>query len=260
MTHASDHSKNPENSPALIAWGEAMPFEQAYAQAREAKLHFGIEKELLRALVLKNAFEKHQMSEDYSAAQAEALLKDFCQETALDTEEKLAQYLRQNRQSQQTLVEKLFVRQRVEALKSRIITDAAVQSEFLARKPHLDRLVFQLIRTNSERQACDFYAQLKAAPDTFAQIAKTHSNGPEAQNGGFIGPVPPEALHKKLAQQLLALEDNAISTPFEIESTWLVARKIQLQQAKLDESLFKSIAQQLFEQWVEQQIVLAQGC
>ena len=74
-------------------------------------------------------------------------------------------------------------------------------------------------RTKDEAQklAEDLYAQALAAPDTFAELASEHSDGPSKTDGGDLGSFAFEAMTPAFSEAAFALEVGAISGVVETE-------------------------------------------
>ncbi|MEM8603917.1 MAG: peptidylprolyl isomerase [Cyanobacteria bacterium P01_H01_bin.121] len=61
-----------------------------------------------------------------------------------------------------------------------------VESYFLKRKSQLDRVIYRLIRTQDAHLAQEIYLRLQDDHASFADLARTYSQGPEAQTGAWL--------------------------------------------------------------------------
>ena len=59
-----------------------------------------------------------------------------------------------------------------------------IGSYFLQRKHQLDQVIYSLLRTRNSGLAQELYFCIQENEDSFANLAKTYSEGPEAKLGG----------------------------------------------------------------------------
>ncbi|MEN9243293.1 MAG: peptidylprolyl isomerase [Gloeomargarita sp. DG02_5_bins_242] len=131
---------------------------------------------------------------------------------------------------------------------------AAVESYFLKRKEQLDRVVYSLIRTQDGGVAQELYFRISEGEQAFAEAAKEFSQGAEAATGGLIGPMPLGKLHPSLKKLLAVSQPGQVWPPVQLGPWWVVVRLEKLLPAQLDEATRQQLVDELFHQWLEQQL------
>jgi parvulin-like peptidyl-prolyl isomerase len=131
---------------------------------------------------------------------------------------------------------------------------AEVETYFLQRKAHLDRVVYSLLRTRQPGMAQELYFRISEGEQSFAEVAKQFSQGPEANTGGLIGPVPLGKLHPSLSRLLSVSQPGQVWPPVQLGNWWVVVRLEQLLPAQLDEPTRQHLLDELFQKWLDTQV------
>ncbi len=186
------------------------------------------------------------------AAELEQLQSQWCQQNKLETGEKLQPWLQQQRLTQAEWLHRLSRPVRLARLLNR---EYAGQSEarFLERKQQLDQVVYSLIRVKDPFKARELYLRIAEGEAEFGALAAQHSEGKEQQTRGVIGPVPLVQAHPQLVQVLRSSSPGELREPLQIEGWTLIVRLESHRPAVFDEAMRQRMAQELFEQWVEQE-------
>jgi parvulin-like peptidyl-prolyl isomerase len=96
--------------------------------------------------------------------------------------------------------------------------------------------------------------RLEEGEANFADLAAAYAEGPEKATRGIVGPVPLTQAHPALAERLRTAPPGVVLEPFRIESWWLVVRLESLTPATFDAATEARMAQELFEQWIAEQV------
>jgi hypothetical protein len=129
-----------------------------------------------------------------------------------------------------------------------------LESYFLKRKRQLDRVIYSLIRTKDKGIANELYFRIKEGEQSFADLAREYSEGPEAVTGGLMGPVELSTLHPILAQLLHNSPVGEVQPPVPL-GEWLVIRRVEkFIPAQLDDFMRQRLLQENFEAWLQEQI------
>jgi parvulin-like peptidyl-prolyl isomerase len=128
------------------------------------------------------------------------------------------------------------------------------EARFLQRKAQLDRVVYSLLRLQDAGLARELYLRLEEGEANFADLAAEFAEGPEKATRGIVGPVPLTQAHPTLAERLRTASPGVVLEPFRIESWWLVVRLESLTPASFDAATAARMAQELFEQWIGEQV------
>jgi parvulin-like peptidyl-prolyl isomerase len=129
-----------------------------------------------------------------------------------------------------------------------------VESYFISRKASLDQVICSLFRTKDELLAQEIYFRIQQKEQDFSQLAKAYSSGPEAQTGGVIGPVPLNQLHPAIAKILSISQPGQLWPPTRLEEWSMIIRLEKLLPAKLDDQMRRCLIDELFENWLKQQM------
>ena len=128
------------------------------------------------------------------------------------------------------------------------------EARFLARKESLDAVVYSLVRTKDAFLARELYFRIAAKEDNFENIASQYSTGKESQSKGIIGPVSLKQSHPLLSEKLRTSKPGELLEPFQVETWWLVVRLENYIPAKFEKSTSEAMSQELFQEWVEEQV------
>jgi parvulin-like peptidyl-prolyl isomerase len=135
-----------------------------------------------------------------------------------------------------------------------------VDISFLDRKLDLDRVVYSLLRVESQELAEELHQRLRGGEMTFADAVEQFSTGPERDIHGLIGPVALSAAHPELSSRLRVGHEGQLWPPFAIGELWLVLRLERQRPAQLDAATRTRLLHDLLTSWVDTQVeALLQG-
>ncbi len=129
-----------------------------------------------------------------------------------------------------------------------------VESYFLTRKASLDQVIYSLIRTKDMGIAHELYFRIQEGEQSFAELAREHSEGSEADTGGLLGPVPLSQLHPAISKLLSISKPGQLWSPRAIGEWFVIVRLEKLIPAQLDEFMRRRLINELFENWLQEQI------
>ncbi|BAZ51044.1 hypothetical protein NIES4103_36670 [Nostoc sp. NIES-4103] len=128
-----------------------------------------------------------------------------------------------------------------------------LESYFFQSKAKLDKVIYSLLRTQDVGIAQELYFRIQAKEQTFAEVARQYSQGPEAQTGGLVGPVELNSLHPAMVQLLTSSQPNQVLPPTRIAEWFVILRLEKFIPAQLDEPMKARLLNELFETWVQEQ-------
>ena len=102
--------------------------------------------------------------------------------------------------------------------------DDKISTHYLRRKPELDQVIYSLLRVKDEFLANELFLRIKNKENTFEEICKEYSEGPEKKTGGKIGPVPLSQPHPLLSKLLQVSNDNQLWPPKQLGEWWIIVR------------------------------------
>jgi parvulin-like peptidyl-prolyl isomerase len=129
-----------------------------------------------------------------------------------------------------------------------------LESYFLSRKDKLDKVIYSLIRTQDIGIAQELYFRILEGEQTFGELARIYSQGPESQTDGLIGPVELSVPHPTLAQILTLSQPGQLSTPTRVGEWLVLVRLEKFIPAQMDESMRRRLLNECFSNWLQEQL------
>ncbi|MUL35986.1 peptidylprolyl isomerase [Gloeocapsopsis dulcis] len=129
-----------------------------------------------------------------------------------------------------------------------------VDNYFLTRKAHLDQVVYSLIRTKDMGLAQEIYFRILEGEQSFAELAREHSQGAEAKTSGLLGPVPLAQPHPAISKLLSVSQPGQLWAPRPLAEWVVIVRLEKLMPARLDKSMRRRLQDELFETWLAQKM------
>lgn len=131
---------------------------------------------------------------------------------------------------------------------------AQIQSDFMQRKAQYDRAIYSMIRTKDAGLAQELYFRLRDDKLPFAELAKAHSQGKEAQTGGMVGPVELSSLAPALARVLQMCGPKQLWPPQQIGDWLVIVRLEKLIPAQLDGAMRQRLLNEQFQALLNQKM------
>lgn len=128
-----------------------------------------------------------------------------------------------------------------------------LESYFFQSKGKLDKVIYSLLRTQDVGIAQELYFRIQAKEQSFADVAREYSQGPEAQTGGLVGPIELNSLHPAMVQLLSTSQPNQVLPPTRIAEWFVILRLEKFIPAQLDEPMKARLMNELFETWLQEQ-------
>jgi parvulin-like peptidyl-prolyl isomerase len=231
-------------SVAISRW--ALPVESLRLLANQQLV-----RPYLRQTLLATAVADQTLSDE----QRQQALISFAQQRGLHNQEKIENFCQAHLLTPQAFAQQVELPLRVQH-HCRQHFLAKAEARFLERKHQLDQVVYSLLRLQNEGLSRELFLQLQDESASFAELAAQYSEGPEKLTRGIIGPVALNQAHPLLVQRLQTADVGVLVEPFQIEQWWLVMRLESSQPASFDEHMAIQMSQELFEEWLEQQVDL----
>jgi parvulin-like peptidyl-prolyl isomerase len=128
-----------------------------------------------------------------------------------------------------------------------------LESYFFQSKTKLDKVIYSLLRTQDVGIAQELYFRIQAKENSFADLAREYSLGPESQTGGLVGPIELNALHPVMVQMLSSSQPGQILPPTRIAEWFVILRLEKFIPAQLDEFMKVRLVNEMFENWLQEQ-------
>ncbi|MCC5638670.1 peptidylprolyl isomerase [Nostoc sp. CHAB 5844] len=180
-------------------------------------------------------------------------LEQFYQHWDLTTENKIQAWCFRYGWNQQKLILLATRKLRIEKFKQ-TTWGQQIESYFLKRKRQLDKVIYSLIRTENRSTANELFFRINEGEQSFTELAKEYSQGPEADTSGIIGPVEFGSITPNFAQLLYTSQVGVVQSPLPWGNVWVIVRVEKLIPAQLDDFMRQRLLQENFEIWLQQQI------
>lgn len=128
------------------------------------------------------------------------------------------------------------------------------EAYFLTRKTQLDQVVYSLIRTQDAGLAQELYFRISEGEQSFAELAREYSQGPEARTSGLLGPVPVSQPHPLIGKLLSVSQPSQLWPPRLLADWYVIIRLEKFMPAQLDDSMRRRLVDEQFEIWLREQI------
>ena len=202
--------------------------------------------QFVREIMIDCAIAEIGITED----EALGAYKKFYQQHQLNSEEDLQAWLKTRGMSREQL-EYIATRGLKLAKFQEQTWGNKLESYFLGRKQQLDRVVYSLIRVKDPYLAQELYFRVQEGEQSFSEIAREYSQGPEAETGGLLGPVDLGVPHPALARMLLRSKPGELLPPSRLGDWVVVVRLEKYLPAQLDEVMRQRLLNELFDRWVK---------
>lgn len=180
-------------------------------------------------------------------------VEDFCLRRQLQTEEHRQAWCQQEHFSPEQMKAEAIREYRLRQFKEETWGER-LQTYFLQRKDHLDRVVYSLIRTQDAGLAQELYFRLCDDGASFAELARQYSEGKEAQTGGLVGPVEMSVPHPTLSRMLRVSGDRQLWSPTKIGDWMIIVRFEKMVPAQLDDAMRQRLLHEQFHALLQQQM------
>ncbi len=201
-------------------------------------------KELANFNLLKpycNALSEKQFVAEYEIAEmkdlpAQKLVSDFCDLNKINSEDELIKYKTQMMFSNDDEFHEylLYLYKRNAVMKD--LLSGTGESLFLRYKDRLDRVLYSLLRVDTEEKAYEIYYAIESNEIEFGEAAHNHSLGPESETQGLVGPVDLTTPHPEIAAKLRVASPRQLFPPFKADEWHVILRLEYRYESKYDQS------------------------
>ena len=98
------------------------------------------------------------------------------------------------------------------------------RTRFLEIKDNLDVVFYSLIRVRDPDLASELYLRIKEDNESFAHLSRVHSEGPERECGGLVGPVPIGRSTEQISSLLKTMKINELKGPISLGMWQVILR------------------------------------
>lgn len=205
--------------------------------------------QLLRERIIDNAIA----SVEFSPAETDLAYEEFYRTNQIQSETDLNKWLQLHSMTILQLSLTIIRPLKIQKFKQQQWGDR-LKCYFLKRKSDLDVVVYSMIRVNDGDLAQELFYRISEGEQTFAEAANQYSLGIEAYTGGIMNPIGFGRLPKSLAQVLKYSNPGELFRPIALENCYVIVRLEKIISAKLNSITAKSLLDEIFETWVQEQI------
>ena len=202
----------------------------------------------LRGLIIDKAIADINCSE----AEKKKAVELFLAQNQLTTPETQEAWLKERGLTQEELAEIAVMPVAVEKFKQANWSNK-IERYFLTRKSSLDRVVYSLIRTKNYNLAQELYYRVLEGEQSFAEVASQYSEGPEAQTGGQLGPVPLSQPHPAISKILSVSQPGQLWAPRGLAEWTVIIRLEKFIPAQLDDQMRQALINEMFDTWLREE-------
>jgi parvulin-like peptidyl-prolyl isomerase len=202
--------------------------------------------QLIREILIEQAIAPVNLT----SAEMDAACAAFYESQQVSDPELRQQWLQQTGYSAQQIVELVSRPLRLQRLKESRWGNR-VESDFLTQKQEYDQLVYSLLRSQEPGLIQELYFRIQEGEASFSELARQHSEGPESQTSGLIGPVPMTQPHPLIADKLKHSQPGLILPPLQLDQWFVLVRLEQYIPATLDATIRQKLLDQRFEAWLK---------
>ncbi|MEM9162928.1 MAG: peptidylprolyl isomerase, partial [Cyanobacteria bacterium P01_F01_bin.4] len=130
-----------------------------------------------------------------------------------------------------------------------------IVSYFLQRKDQLDQVIYSLLRTRDGDLVQELYLRIQENEESFTNLAKTYSEGPEAKLGGLVGPVALGTLHPEMGRILSVSQLTQLWPPYQIGEWFVILRLEDHLPIEFDDRVKQRLLDECFEGWLTKQMM-----
>ena len=217
------------------------------AEALKLLKNHGLLDSLIERMVLSEITRNVELTEETQ----KAVVNDFLRQQNATSPEALIQIVRSSGLSEEAFFEQLFRPARMAQVAQEQF-GAKAEAHFLAQKERLDRVVYSLLRLNSQSKAQELYLRIAHGEANFSDLAGRFSEGMERDTNGLIGPVPLNQAHPTLSEKLRAAKPGMLLEPFRIDRWWVVARLERFAPASFDARMGAQMSMELLQEWLKE--------
>ena len=207
---------------------------------------------LLESLVERMLVSEVTRPVSLSDEQRQAAINDYLRQNNISSPDALANLIQASGLTQDAFYDQLLRPARLAHLAQEEF-GAKAEARFLTEKGRLDRVVYSLLRLESQSQAQELYLRIAHGEANFSDLAGRYSQGMERNTNGVIGPVPLNQAHPTLSEKLRAAQPGMLLEPFRIDRWWVVARLERLAQASFDERMAAQMSMELLQEWLKEE-------
>ncbi len=193
-----------------------------------------------------------------SLEQQESALKAFYASNQIRSEAEFQTWLTQHQMSREKLIAHLDRALSIEKFKY-TTWGHRLESYFLQRKAHLDRVIFSMVSTQNWDVAQELYFRLQEGEQTFAELASVYSQGAESQTQGIVGPIAVGNLHPVLQRLANISQVGQLWAPIPVDQYFAIVRLEKRISAQLDDAMRQTLLQELFANWLQEQLNAVQS-
>jgi parvulin-like peptidyl-prolyl isomerase len=210
---------------------------------------YQIMSQVLRGIVIDSAIA------DISCTEEERLiaLAQFEKQNQVTSEESRFLWLKNHGITREEMEDMAIRTLKIEKFKN-VTWEHKLASHFLARKASFDQVIYSLIRTKEEGLAYEIYFRIQEGEQSFSELAREYSQGAEAHTGGLLGPVSLTQPHPAISKLLSVSKPGQLWSPRSLADWFVIVRLEKFIPAKLDEAMRRRLINELFENWVQEQI------
>jgi len=209
--------------------------------------HYQMMPQLLREIIIDQAIAEITCTPEEQAIAC----GQFYQQHQLVGEQERQAWLKRHGFTLKQLAESVIRELKIEKFKQ-ATWESQLESYFLTRKGQWDKVIYSVIHVKDRNLAQELYFRIAEGEQSFSELAKEYSQGPEAQTGGLLGPYEVGRVGPPL-DRLLPISQPGQLWSLPLGEWVMIVRLEKLIPAQLDQPMCQRMYRELFEVWLEEQ-------
>ncbi len=123
----------------------------------------------------------------------------------------------------------------------------------------LYRVCYSMMQVEDGVLAQELFFRIQAGEQSFAELAIQYSQAASAQKGGLIGPILSREIPPEIGQILQQLAPGELSPLFRLDGSYGFIRLNDVMPPQLNEHMHQVLLDELFENWIQEQIATEVG-
>lgn len=208
--------------------------------------------EILRQYVLDKELQRRSEIQ-IDAFLIDQAIMDFRLNNQLSDPNLFRRWLANNAFTYEDFYNQIAFNLKIEQLKNEM-TEAKIEEYFIEKKPFIDQVVISRIIVAEKELAADIKQQLLNDKTKFEQLAREKSITNDRFVNGMIGAVSRGQLPEALKTAIESANPGDIIGPLEIEGRYCIFRVEQFINYTLEEGIKQDLQNQMFEQWLQENL------
>lgn len=251
-------SKTEVKELKLYLWDKEMTLSDALSELDNCQAAQKLViREIAKRMLLNNKIQELDIA--VSEDEEGMLLEKVKQKFNLQDEASYQEFLDSQGVTAEELNNSVVYEEQLARLRDQLVSKEEVLEAFAKSRLMREQVAFSIIRVQSKELADQICNELQNDFKDFSELARAHSMGENAEQGGLIGPLPLSAVNPTLVQVLTNMRPGQMTQPIPSDNdTFIIIQLNSLQRMSMNSQIAESLKNQLFNKWINDQLAEAE--